>query len=114
MAATRAQKKTPQATYGKQTHRGNIGEQRAAALLRKEGYQVTLSPGHPHGTADIIARKGATVRKIQVKRISSRSFATAAAARNRIRGKPFKLGKLPEGYELWVFDAKNNLYKFRS
>lgn len=113
MAATKAQRNTPQKTYGKQTQRGNIGEKRAAAILRKMGYSVSYSPGHPHGIADIIARKGKSVRRIQVKRISSRTFLTAEAARNRIRGKPFNLERLPTGYELWVFDKENTLYKFR-
>lgn len=113
MARTKAQERTPQKTYGGQTHRGDLGEQRAAAILRQEGYSVELSPLHPHGTADIIARKGKTVRKIQVKRITSRTFATPAAARNRMAGKPFNLKKLPPGYELWVFDQKGNLYRFK-
>lgn len=110
---TKAHSRTPQATYGKQTARGNIGERRAAKILREKGYSVSLSPQHPRGVADIIARKAGKVRKIQVKRISSRNFSTAAAARNRIAGKPFNLSSLPAGYELWVFDKSNNLYIFK-
>ena len=112
MAKTKAHERSPMKTYGKQTHRGDLGERRAAAILRAEGYSVELSPSHPHGIHDLIARKGKTVRKIQVKRITSRTFATPAAARNRISGKPFNLKKIPTGYELWVFDQKGNLFRF--
>lgn len=113
MARTKAQEKNPQKTYGQQTHRGNIGEKHAADLLRKEGYSVSISKTHPRGIADIIAVKGNETRKIQVKRISSRNFLTASAARNRLAGKPFNLKRLPTGYELWIFDASNRLYTFR-
>ena len=46
MARTKAQVKTPQKTYGGQTHRGDLGERRAAAILREERYSVELSPLH--------------------------------------------------------------------
>lgn len=110
---TKAQEKTPQKTYGKQTARGNYGEAKAANLLRADGYKVSLTPEHPHGPADLIAKKGNRTRYIQVKRISSRVFLSAETARNRMRGKPFNLDKLPKGVELWVFDAAGNLYKFK-
>jgi len=110
---TIAQSKTPKKTYGKQTERGNIGERKAASILRKDGWSVSLSPEHPRGAADIIARKGNRVRKIQVKRISSRTFSNAETARNRFRGKPYYLDKLPAGVELWVFDQVGHLYTFK-
>lgn len=113
MAATKAQKNNPQKVYGKQTARGDKGEAKAASLLRRRGYSVKKSKEHPRGKADIIATKGETTRYIQVKRISSRVFATKEAARNRMLGKPFKVN-LPAGYELWVFDAAGHLYIFRS
>lgn len=113
MAETKAHRKTPKATYGKQIHRGDIGEQRCMKILRKEGYTVSYSKRHPRGKDDIIAKKGKTVRHIQVKAISSRSFKSEEAARNRIAGKPFNVRKLPKGYELWVLDKENRLYRFK-
>ena len=112
MEATKAQKEKPMAVYGKQTARGNKGEAKAAALLRAEGYRVTKTPTHPHGPADLIATKGKTKRYIQVKAITSRTFATKQAAINRMAGRPFNV-TLPAGYELWIFDQKGNLYKIR-
>lgn len=109
---TKAAEKTPKKTYGKQTHRGNIGEQRAAAILREQGYSVSHSPNHPHGNADLIATKGTETRHIQVKRISSRALLTEDAARNRIRGKPFLIRRIPKDLEVWVFDKDNRLYTF--
>ena len=109
---TKAHEKTPKETYGKQTHRGNIGEQRAARILREQGYTVSLSKTHPRGACDIIARKGNETRNIQVKRISSRALLTADAARNRIRGKPFLIQRIPQDREVWVFDKENRLYIF--
>ena len=104
---------SPQETYGKQISRGNTGEKRAAKIMRDAGYTVTYSEKHPHGPTDLTCKKGKEVRRIQVKRISSRVFRTAKAARNRMRGKPFCIKTIPAGTELWVFDAENNLYKFR-
>lgn len=109
---TKAHEKTPKETYGEQTHRGNIGEQRAAKILREQGYTVTLSKTHPRGASDIIAKKGNETRCIQVKRISSRALLTADAARNRIRGKPFLIQRIPADREVWVFDKENRLYIF--
>ena len=109
---TKAHEKTPQKTYGKQTHRGNIGEERAAKILREQGYSVRKSETHPRGFADIIAEKNGKAREIQVKRISSRALLTADAALNRIRGKPFLIKRIPAGKEVWVFDKDNRLYVF--
>lgn len=109
---TKAAEKTPKKTYGKQTHRGNIGEQRAAAILREQGYSVRLSDTHPRGKADLTATKGTETRNIQVKRISSRALKTAEAARNRLKGKPFLIRRIPKNLEVWVFDKDNRLYTF--
>jgi len=109
---TIAHVKTPKETYSKQTNRNNIGKNRAAWILWQHGYSVSFSPTLPYEKSELIAKRGNKTRFIQVKRISSRVFKTAEAARNRIRGKPFNVGKLPAGYELWVFDAGNNLFKF--
>ena len=108
---TKAHSQTPQKTYGKQVHRGDIGEEHAARILRKKGYSVSKSSTHPYGTNDLCARKGKQVRHIQVKRISSRKFKTAEAARNRMRGKPYNIKHVKN--ELWVFDKDNSLYIFK-
>lgn len=110
---TKAQIYTPMEVYGKQTHRGNIGENHAAKDLRNQGYHVSHSPSHPHGYDDLIAVKGKTTRRIQVKRISSRSFRTAETARKRMAGKPFNIKKVKPGHELWVYDKQNRLFVFK-
>lgn len=112
MAQTKAHRRTPQKTYGQQVHRGNIGEEHCSRILKKQGYTVCKTPTHPHGKGDLIARKGKATRTIQVKRISSRTFRTARAARNRMRGKPYNVKRLPAGMELWVIDKEEHLYKF--
>lgn len=112
MAVTKAHKRYPMKVYGKQVARGNMGESRARRLLENAGYKVSFSEKHPHGKTDLVAKKGKTVRNIQVKRISSRAFSTPAAARNRMSGKPYNIKRLPKNSELWVFDSKGHLYKF--
>ena len=109
---TKAQIRTPQKTYGRQTARGNTGEAKAAKILRELGYTVSKSPTHPRGFADIHATKNGETRKIQVKHITSRTFQSADAARNRMRGKPYLISRIPSGCELWVFDAGGHLWKF--
>lgn len=100
---------TPQKTYGQQKARGDKGERKAAAALRRQGYSVT---SHPYETTDLTAKKGKTIRHIQVKNITSRTFRSAKTARKRISGKPFNLKRLSPGNELWVYDAAGHLYKF--
>lgn len=112
MAATKAQKKHAKAVYGKNIKRGDIGERRAAGMLRRDGYSVHLTDTHPRGPGDLKASKPGRTRVIQIKRISSRNLATKQAARNRIAGKPFGLRTIPKGLEVWVFDKSNRLYKF--
>ena len=112
MAATRAQKHTPQKTYGQQVRRGDIGEARARKLLEKEGWKVSFTPQHPHGKCDLCAKKNGRERNIQVKRISSRAFCTPEAARKRMSGRPFNIKRIPKNTELWVFDRDGHLYKF--
>ena len=113
MAATKAQKHTPQKTYGQQVHRGDIGEAKARRILEKDGWKVSFTEGHPHGKCDLQAKKkGCKDRKIQVKRISSRTFCTPAAARRRMAGEPYNIKRLPKDSELWVFDKAGHLYKF--
>ncbi|MCZ0862262.1 hypothetical protein [Methanocorpusculum vombati] len=109
---TKAQKNSPQKTYGKQTARGNTGERRAADILRKAGYTIRKPAAHPHGTDDLIATRGSEVRRIQVKRISSRVFSTEQAARNRLAGKPFLIKSIAPGHEVWLFDGNHNLFIF--
>jgi len=110
---TRAHSETPMETYGQQTRRGSIGEREAMKKLIEDGYIVTTSETSPHGAIDIIARKGGRTRRIQVKRISSRVFATRESARNRIRIKPYLIEEIPKGLEVWVYDGANHLYIFR-
>lgn len=112
MAATNAHYNRPKAVYGKQIERGNKGEARAAGILRKSGYSVSFSKTHPRGKSDLTAKKGKTIRRIQVKTISSRNLKTAKAARRRISNAAFKLKRIPKDTEVWVFDKENRLYRF--
>jgi len=87
--------------YGKNYQRGRGAEERAARILRRDGWSVTISPGS-RGPADLIARKGEKVRRIQVKEIASRRICTVEAARRRVKGKPFDV---PRGREVWLKSA---------
>ena len=111
MAATKAQKTTKGRTnYGRNKQRGNAGEAAAIRTLRKEGYTVCTAPEHPFGWADITATKGKEIRRIQVKNITSRRFLSAAAALQRVRGRPYNIRRIPPGGEVWVFDADGRRY----
>ena len=106
---TYAHTHTPRKTYGQQKARGDRGERRAAAALRRQGYSVT---SHPYEITDLTAVRGKTIRHIQVKNITSRTFRSAKTARKRIAGKPFNVKRINPGNELWVYDAAGHLYKF--
>lgn len=112
MAATKAQQNRPRAVYGKQIKRGDLGEAKATAILRRSGYTVTKSDKHPRGKTDLKATKGKTTRYIQVKNITSRNITSEKAARRRIAGEPFGLKRIPAGAEVWIFDKAGRLYKF--
>lgn len=61
--------------------KGDLGEDRAAAFLRKEGYRI-LERNYrcPLGEMDIIAREGKTVVFVEVKTRSSDRFGPPQAA----------------------------------
>lgn len=108
MAPTRAQRtRAGRRNYGKNYQRGRGAEERAARILRRDGWSVTISPGS-RGPADLIARKGTRVRRIQVKQITSRNIGTTAAARRRVKGEPFNV---PRGREVWLYSA-GTWYRF--
>lgn len=110
MAGTKAQRsRKGKKNYGKNYARGRTGERKAAAALRRDGYAVTIKKGS-RGPADVIARKGSETRRIQVKNITSRTFKSNATAKTRVQGAPFNV---PRGREVWVYDARGNLRKFK-
>ena len=80
------QTKAGRRNYGQNYQRGRGAEGRAAAILRRDGWSVNISPGS-RGSADLIARKGARVRRIQVKAIGIRDMRTGEAARGRVEAK---------------------------
>ena len=111
MAATKAQSsRNGRKNDGKNFQRGTTGERRAAKALRTQGYQVKISKGS-RGPADVIARKGNTTRRIQVKNLTSRTLNSSAVAKRRVTGQPFNV---PAGRETWVYDRRGRCYKFRT
>ena len=61
--------------------KGDRGEERAAAFLRKEGYRILARNYRcPLGEMDIIAREGKTVVFIEVKARSSKRFGSPLEA----------------------------------
>lgn len=109
MGATKAQK-TPagRRRYGKNYQQGREAEKAAAARLRRQGYSAKLSPGSK-GRADVTATKNGRTKKIQVKKITSRTFATVTAARNRMRGKPYNV---PPGTKVELTDGAGHIWRF--
>lgn len=111
MAATKAQtSRKGRKNYGKNVERGTTGERRTAKALRNQGYQVKISKGS-RGPADVIARKGKTTRRIQVKNLTSRTLNSSTVAKRRVTGQPFNV---PAGRETWVYDKKGRCHKFRT
>ncbi|KAF5049750.1 hypothetical protein DSECCO2_436560 [anaerobic digester metagenome] len=110
MASTKAQRSAKgRKNYGKNYSRGRKAENKAAKELRKQGYSVKVTKGS-RGPADVIARKGNAARRIQVKSIESRTITSTAAARRRVKGKPFNV---PAGRETWVYNGKKT-HKFKT
>jgi len=101
------QTKAGRRNYGQNYQRGRGAEGRAAAILRRDGWSVNISPGS-RGPAGLIARKGTRVRRIQVKAIGSRDIRTVEAARRRVKGKPFNVSR---GREVWLYSA-GTWYRF--
>ena len=110
MAGTDAQKsKAGRRRYGKNYENGVRCEQNAARLLRSRGYSVFVSPGS-RGCYDLEAKKGAEVKRIQVKKISSRALLSEDVARRRVAGAPFHV--TARGIdEIWVYDRDGRRYE---
>lgn len=105
MAPTRSQRtKEGRKNYGKNFKRGVAAEMRAARSLRGAGWSVDVSPGS-RGRADLVARKKAETRRIQVKEFSSRAIESAEVARRRARSHPHN-GR----GEIWVYEKKGRRY----
>lgn len=112
MAATKAQRtKAGRTNYGRNKGRGDSGESAVKKRLECAGYTVTRSPDS-RGWADLTAKRGRETRRIQVKNITSRRLLTASAARQRMKGRPFGIRRIPSGGELWVFDRDGRQYVF--
>jgi|Wag4MinimDraft_12_1082652.scaffolds.fasta_scaffold00024_18 putative endonuclease len=77
--------------------KGNAGEQKAAAFLKKEGYQIIEKNYRtPFGEIDIIALQNETLVFIEVKSRSSRQFGTGAESVDR--RKQYKIIKSAQVY----------------
>jgi len=100
--------KSGKRNYGRNTARGDKGENRAIANLRRNGFSDVHTAGNRRGPWDVCGSKNGRKKKVQVKRISSRTFASKAAVRNRIRGKPYFV---PSSQECWVYDGAGKLWK---
>ena len=112
MAGTDAQKtRVGKRVYGQNFHNGVKCEQNAARLLRSRGYSVFVSPGS-RGCYDLEAKKGAEVKRIQVKKISSRALLSEDVARRRVAGAPFNV--TARGIdEIWVYDRDGRRYEIK-
>ena len=112
MGATKAQRtRKGRKNYGLNYERGRTTEAKIARSLQRQGYKATLSPGSRG--YDVTARKGGDVRKIQVKHISSRSFKTPEAARNRVKIAPYNIKRIAPGTEVWIVDKNGKTRKFK-